>query len=85
MLRTLMLRKELDDKKKALDALRAKDADLEARKIEIEESIEEASTEEEKNVVREAIDAYEAEREAHEQEKTDLDEEVRKLETGTRR
>ena len=81
MLRTLMLRKELDDKKKALDALRAKDADLEARKIEIEESIEEASTEEEKNVVREAIDAYEAEREAHEQEKTDLDEEVRKLET----
>lgn len=81
MLRTLMLRKELDDKKKALEALRAKDEEFEARKIEIEESIEEASTEEEKEVVRAAIDSYEEESKAHEQEKTDLDEEVRKLET----
>ena len=81
MLKVLMLRKELDDKKKALEALRSQDAEFEKRKIEIEESIEEASTDEEKEVVRTAIDAYEEESKAHEQAKTDLDEEVRKLET----
>lgn len=80
MLRALMIRKELDDKKKALESLRAKDADIEKRRIEIEESISEANTEDEKNVVREAIEAFETEKKEHEQAKTDLDEEVRGLE-----
>ena len=45
MLKTLMLRKELDDKKKMLEALRAKDADFEKREAELEASIAEAETE----------------------------------------
>ena len=80
MLRTLMLRKELDDKKKMLEALRAKDADFEKREAELEASIAEAETEDEKNVVREAVDTFEKERTEHDQAKTDLDEEVRNLE-----
>lgn len=80
MLKTLMLRKELDDKKKMLEALRAKDADFEKREAELEASIAEAETEDEKNVVREAVDTFEKERTEHDQAKTDLDEEVRNLE-----
>lgn len=81
MLRTLMLRKELDDKTKMLTALRAKDAEFERRQAELETAIAEAETEEQKTVVREAIDAYDNEKAEHEQAKTDLDEEVRNLET----
>ena len=81
MLRTLMLRKELDDKTKMLTALRAKDAEFERRQAELETAIAEAETEEQKNVVREAIDTYDNEKAEHEQAKTDLDEEVRNLET----
>ena len=76
-----MLRKELDDKTKMLTALRAKDAEFERRQAELETAIAEAETEEQKNVVREAIDAYDNEKAEHEQAKTDLDEEVRNLET----
>ena len=79
-LRTLMLKKELDQKTRELEALRAKDAEFEAREAELEQSIEEAETEEEKNEVNEAIDTFEAERTEHEKAKTDLDEEVRELE-----
>ena len=80
-LRTLMLKKEIDTKRKALEELMSKDAEFEARNAEIEASIEEAETDEEKEVVREAIDAYEADLAEHEKAKTDLDEEVRNLET----
>ena len=80
MLRALMLRKEIDDKKKALEALRAKDADFEKREADLMNDINEAKEENEKDVVREAIDAFESEKADHEKEKTDLDEEVRNLE-----
>lgn len=81
MLKVLMLRKELSDKMKALEVLRSKDAEFDKRAADLEADINEASTDEEKNVVREAIDAYEAEKAAHEEAKTNLDEEVRNLET----
>ena len=79
-LRTLMLKKELDQKRKALRALLEKDAEFETRNAEIEAAIGEAETEEEKAAVKDAIDAFEAETAAHEAAKTDLDEEVRNLE-----
>ena len=80
-LRTLMLKKELDSKRKALEAMQRKDADFEARSAELEAAIEETETEEERAAVKEAIDAFEKESAEHEAAKTDLDEEVRKLET----
>ena len=52
MLRALMLRKEIDDKKKALEALRAKDADFEKREADLMNDINEAKEENEKAVVR---------------------------------
>ena len=54
-LKALMLRKRLNDAQKALDTLRAKDADFETRKADIEKAIEEADTEEERAAVEEAI------------------------------
>lgn len=81
MLKALMMRKELDTKMKALEALRAKDTEFESREAELMKDIEDAQTEDEKNVVREAVDQFETEKAEHEQAKTDLDEEVRNLET----
>lgn len=79
-LRALMTKKELDQKRKALEELRKKDADFVARNAELEAAIEEAETEAEKAVVKDAIDAYEKDTADHEAAKKDLDEEVRKLE-----
>lgn len=79
-LRALMLKKDLDNKRKALDELLKKDAEFEARNAELEKSIEEVQTDEERTAVSEAIDAYEEEKKAHDKAKADLDEEIRGLE-----
>lgn len=79
-LKALMLRKRLNDAQKALDTLRAKDADFETRKADIEKAIEEADTEEERAAVEEAIATYETEKEAHESEAASLEAQVRQLE-----
>lgn len=79
-LKALMLRKRLNDAQKALDTLRAKDADFETRKADIEKAIEEADTEEERAAVEEAIATYEIEKEAHESEAASLEAQVRQLE-----
>lgn len=79
-LRALMLKKELDQKRKALTELEALDAEFEARNADLEKAIEEAETEDEKNTVKEAIETYESERTEHEDKKTNLNEEIRGLE-----
>lgn len=79
-LRSLMLGKKLSEKNKALDALREKMAGFEAREAELAEAIEEAETEEEKQAVEEAVDAFEAEKAEAEEEASNLEAEVRELE-----
>lgn len=79
-LRVLMLKKDLDTKRKAFADMEKLDAEFEARNAELEKAIEEAETEEEKTTVREAIEAYETEKAAHDQSKTDLNAEIRGLE-----
>lgn len=79
-LRTLMLKKQLDTKRKAFAELEKKDADFEARSKELEESIAEIETEEQRDAVNEEIEKFEKEKAEHEQAKTDLDEEIRGLE-----
>lgn len=71
MLRALMLRKKINDKKKELEALRANDSDFETRAADIQkrsddtaQAIEEAQTDEEKQVVEDAITAIEADQAA---------------------
>jgi HK97 family phage major capsid protein len=79
-LKVLMLRKKLNDAKKQLETLRAKDADFEKREAELEASIEEAATDEEKAAVEAEISAYESEAAAHSEEKGKLEKAVSDLE-----
>ena len=80
-LKQIMLRKQIDDKKKLLEALRAKDEEFTKREAELEASIEEAATDEEKAAVEEAVNTYEDELKDHEAEKESLDTEINELET----
>lgn len=79
-LKALMLRKKIDDKKKELEALRASN-DFAKREAELEASINEAETDEEKAAVEEEVAKFEAEKADYEAKEGALDEEVRKLET----
>ena len=78
-LKVLMLRKKIDDKKKALEALRA-DADFEKREADLEKSIEEASTDEEKAAVDEEIEKLEAEKKEAEEKVGAIEREIEGLE-----
>lgn len=78
MLKVLMLRKRLDDKRKeraALDAI-----DFEKREAEIATAIEEAATEEERAAVEAEIDKFEADKAEHAESVAALDEEIRGIE-----
>lgn len=79
-LKALMLRKQIDTKKKELSALRAKDAEFVTREAEIETAINEAETEEERNTVTEAVEAFEAEKKAHADSEAELEREIGELE-----
>lgn len=79
-LRTLMLKKDLDNKRKAFVELEKRDAEFEARQTELETAIEEVETEEQRDAVNEEIEKFEAEKAEHESAKTDLDAEIRGLE-----
>lgn len=61
-LKALMLRKKIDDKQKALDALREKEAGFARRETELETAITEAETDEEKATVEAAITEFENEK-----------------------
>ena len=80
-LKVLMLKKRLDDKRKALEALKAKDTELEAREKELEGDIAAAQTEEEQQTVEAAVDAFNSERKNHEDAKSALETEISALET----
>ena len=79
-LRTLMLKKELDTKRKAFVELEKRSAEFETRNAELEQAIEEAETDEERSVVNENIEQFEADKKAYDEEKTALEEEIRGLE-----
>lgn len=79
-LKALILRKKIDQKQKALEALRAKDADFEKRETEIAAAAEEAETDEDMTAVEESADALEAELSAHAEAKGQLEREIGELE-----
>ena len=72
-LKALMLKRKIDDAKKALEELRKKDADFETREAELTTAIEEAETEEEKAAVEEEIDKFEADKKEHGEKVADLE------------
>lgn len=82
-LKALLLKKKLDDSKKALEALRARDAEFEQREAELARDIEEvteATTAEERDALDELVSAFEAEKAAHAEEKEKLERVVGDLE-----
>jgi len=79
-LRALMIKRKLDEKKKALEALRSKDADFVKREEDLETAINEAETDEEKAAVEEEVEKFETEKAEHEEAKANLEQEVGELE-----
>ena len=82
-LKALVLRKKIDERTKALNALQEKDAEFEKREAELTASVEELteeSTQEERSAVDEAVEAFDAEKNAHEEEKANLEREIGALE-----
>lgn len=87
MLRALMLRKKINDAKKELEALRAKESDFETRAADIQkrtdeaaQAIDEANTDEEKQVVEDTVTAIENDQAALESEKAENDQKISDLE-----
>lgn len=80
MLKTLMLRRDIDRKKKMLDEIRAKDPDFLNREAELEKDINETETDEQREAVGEEVEKFEDEKAAHEQAKEALSNEIADLE-----
>lgn len=79
-LKVLLLRKQLDGKRKELAELERKDAEFETREAELAKAIEEVETDEERSAVEELVNTFDTEKADHQKSKTDLDEEIRRLE-----
>lgn len=91
MLKALMLRKKIDDKKKILEELQKTGEHLKTREAELAQSIAEVQTEEEQTTVENAVTAFETEKRSQEQqtetiakEIADLEQELADLETKQR-
>lgn len=79
-LRVLMLRRSINKKRAELDELRKKDAEFATREAELETAIGEAETAEQETAVAEAIEAFEADKAAHDEAVTALTQEIEGLE-----
>lgn len=81
-LKALMLRKKIDLKQKELEALRGKTEEFDTRSLELEAAINEVTEgdAEAQAVIDGEIEAYEAERAAHDQAIADLEKEIGELE-----
>lgn len=79
-LKKLMLRKSIETKKAELAKLREAEAEFEKREKELEASIEEVNTKEERDAVNEEIEKFDAEKTEHDQRVAALDKEIRDLE-----
>lgn len=78
-LRSLMLKKKIDEVKQSIEQSRATAKKLETREAELASAIEEASTDEEKTAVEEAVTKFEEEKKANEEETASFEEELRNL------
>lgn len=81
MLKALMLRKKIDDFKKALAEIRKKQAAFSTRESELETAIQEAVTDEEKATVETAVNEFEGEKADLESQAADLETKIQDAET----
>lgn len=79
-LKTLMLRRSINNKKADLATLRAKDAEFQTRKAELEAAIAEAETQEQMDAVAAEVEAFEADKKTHEEGVSTLEGEIEALE-----
>lgn len=79
-LKAIMLRKKIDERKKALDEVRARKDELVTREADLEKAIEEAETDEERAAVEEGVGQFEADKAEIEAAETDLNKEIEELE-----
>lgn len=79
-LKQVMIKKKIDQRKSLLDELKQKDEGFIKRSSELEESIEEATSDEEVSAVEEEIEAHEDEQTKHKEKKQKLEEEINELE-----
>lgn len=77
-LKALMLRKRISDLRTSLNDL--KNVNFDVREAEIEKSIGEANTDEEKSAVEAAVEAFETEKADNESKKSELEREIGELE-----
>ena len=84
MLRALFLRKKIDERKKALEGLKAKDAEFESRSAELAKAIAEVTEEtskEERDALEGMVSDFEQEQAEHDKKKAELQSEIDDLES----
>ena len=79
-LKALLLKKELDEKRKALLELQARDAAFSQRAADLEQAIEETETEEQRSAVAEMVEEYENDLSEHNAAKDALENDINRLE-----
>lgn len=79
-LKILMLRSKMDRLNKELEALREKDAEFATREAELEQAVNETATEEEEKVVAENVERFETEKQAHDERKNAIEQEIGEIE-----
>lgn len=78
MLKTLLLRKRIDNKKKELEALKAKD--FSEREAQLKQAIEEVETEEQRTEIEAMVNDFDTEKADHDKAIADLEREITGLE-----
>jgi len=81
-LKALLLKKQIDNKKKTLEDLRAKNAEFETREAELANAIDEVENDEQRAQVEEMVTAYDTEKADHDKALSDLEREIEDLETA---
>lgn len=79
-LKALLLKKQIDNKRKALDALNAKNADFTTREAELEKAIAEVETDEQRSEIESMVNDFTVEKADHEKAVSDLEREIEGLE-----
>lgn len=83
MLKAILLGKKLREKRAALEALKAKDADFESREAELAKAIEEVTEEtpaEDRSAIEELVEAFDKEKAEHDDEKRELEKVIGEME-----
>jgi len=79
-LKALLLKKQIDTKKKELDALRAKESEFATREAELTKAIDEVENDEQRSEIEELVSQYENEHAQWTDNKSDLEKQIGDLE-----